>query len=391
MLERRLKLGTFFGIGLYVHWTFALLIGFFAYQASGEGVGAIAFSIAIVLGVFFCVTLHEYGHALAARRFGIPTIDITLLPIGGVARLQRMPRIPWQELVVAVAGPAVNVVIALILAIGFFIAGVTFTSRGPPSEAEAEAVVETLFGEPSIFQFAFYMMAVNATLVIFNMIPAFPMDGGRVFRSVLAMLMDYRKATVVASRVGLVCAAFMATLALMSDSPNPIPILIAAFIGFAGMSEARQVEVMESVRGLKVRDVMIRTLDSVPMDTPLWRIAELWRSRPATAVPVLSQAGTVIGILRLEDISGALSRGVSRAATAAELINRNATEDAIHGEDDLETVILRVGQGGRQLPVVDSEGYLVGVLDLNSMMLRGRMAKHLPDAQIPDDRFEAFS
>lgn len=390
MLDRRLKLGTFFGIGLYVHWTFALLIGFFAYQAREEGAVGIAFSIAIVLGVFFCVTLHEYGHALAARKFGIPTIDITLLPIGGVARLQRMPRIPWQELVVAVAGPAVNVVIAFLLAIGFLVAGVTFTFSGG-EEIPADAVANTLFGEPSFMQFAFYMMAVNATLVVFNMIPAFPMDGGRVFRSILAMLMDYRKATVVASRVGLVCAVLMAGFALMTENPNPIPILIAVFIGFAGMSEAKQVEVTESVRGLKVHQVMVRTADGLPMDMPLWEIAARWQSTRATAMPVLSHAGTVVGMVRLQDISGALSRGVDTMATAAELIDRDSYDGTVGVDDDLESVILRVGHRGRQLPVVDANGYLVGVLDLNSMVLRGRMAKHLPDTDTPNDRFDAFS
>ena len=123
MLERRLKLGRFLGIGVYVHWTFGLLMAYVAYETQSQGLMGIAFGMAQLFAVFFCVTLHEYGHALAARKFGIPTIDITLLPIGGVARLQRMPRIAWQELVVAVAGPAVNVVIASLLLVGFYLFG----------------------------------------------------------------------------------------------------------------------------------------------------------------------------------------------------------------------------------------------------------------------------
>ncbi len=115
LLDRRLKLGTFLGIGLYVHWSFALVIAYVAISTRSLGAIGVAFSITQLLGVFLCVTLHEYGHAMAARRFGIATADITLLPIGGVARLRRMPRIPWQELVVAIAGPAVNVVIVIVI------------------------------------------------------------------------------------------------------------------------------------------------------------------------------------------------------------------------------------------------------------------------------------
>ncbi len=391
MLDRRLKIGTFLGIGLYVHWTFALLIGFFAYQASGQGIVAVAFSVAIVLGVFFCVTLHEYGHALAARRFGIPTIDITLLPIGGVARLQRMPRIPWQELVVAVAGPAVNVVIASLLALGFIVVGGVKMFMGASLEAEAAVAGSSMFGRPSFEQFAFYMMLVNATLVLFNMIPAFPMDGGRVFRSIMAMLIDYRKATVLASRVGVVCAALMVVAVLASGNPNPIPILIAVFIAFAGIAEARQVEVMESVRGLTVRQVMVRSHESLPMDMPLFEIVRRWQMTGAKAIPVVSVAGTVVGMLRLQDVCGAIASGKNSLTTAGQLIDHEETDHPVGLEDDLESVVLQVGHRGRQLAVVDANGHLAGILDLDSMLLRGRLPSDLDEATIPNDRFNAIS
>jgi Zn-dependent protease len=390
MLDRRLKLGTFWGIGLYVHWTFALLILYFAYQARGEGIAGIAFSLAIVIGVFFCVTLHEYGHALAARKFGIPTIDITLLPIGGVARLQRMPRIPWQELLVAVAGPAVNVAIATLLGVGFFIAGGFSLILGGASEAQAVAA-NTLFGEPSFAQFFRFMLGVNLMLVLFNMIPAFPMDGGRVFRSILAMMIDYRRATWFASRVGLVCATLMVLLVLVTGASNPFLILIAVFIGFAGMSEARQVEVMESVRGLTVREVMVQSQDVVSMDTPLGEIARQWQTLGATALPVVSIVGTVVGMIRLEEVAAALAAGQEPTTPVGQLVDHETSDGAVGPDDELETVISRIGQRGRQLPVVDQEGHLQGILDLNSMLLRGRLARHLHNAIIPDDRFDAFS
>ncbi len=389
MLNRRLKLGTFWGIGLYVHWTFALLLGFVAFQTIEDGAVAVAFSLTIVLGVFFCVTLHEYGHALAARQFGIPTIDITLLPIGGVARLQRMPRIPWQELVVAVAGPAVNVVIASVLAIGLVVSGL-FTEILATIDSQGDAD-GALFGPVSISQFVFYMMAVNATLVIFNMIPAFPMDGGRVLRSLMAMVMDYRKATVVASRIGLVCAGLMVLITLSSGSPNPILLMIAVFIGFAGMSEARQVNVIESVRGLRVMDVMVHSQVSLPIDMPLEEIARRWQSSGETAMPVLSPFGTVVGMIRLEDVCNAVANGQASSVTAGQLIDHESSAGTVAMDDSLESVVQHIGNRGRQLAVVDHDGRLVGILDLNSMLPRGKLSHHLPPPAIPDDRFDAIS
>ena len=198
-----------------------------------------------LFGVFLCVTLHEYGHAMAARAFGIGTADITLLPIGGVARLHRMPRIPWQELIVAVAGPAVNVVIAISLLIGFavfldrsvlsslaasFQAGFT----DAPIDDEVVEQVNTIFLSPSFTGFAVLMLVVNIMLVLFNMIPAFPMDGGRVFRSLMAMVFDYRQGNLdrFTSRSGV--RLLMAMGAITLDPSNPIPLLIAVFIGYAG-------------------------------------------------------------------------------------------------------------------------------------------------------------
>ena len=198
MFEKRLKLGTFLGIGLYVHWTFALLLGYLAYDAREYGAPGMLFAVAVSIGVFTCVTLHEYGHAMAARRFGIPTVDITLLPIGGVARLERMPRIPWRELVVAVAGPAVNVVIGTLLAIG-----IGLFAREQLFEFMSSLGTLDPLSAPSFIAFFFFILMANVILVVFNMIPAFPMDGGRVFRSLMAMVTDYRKATYIASRVGL--------------------------------------------------------------------------------------------------------------------------------------------------------------------------------------------
>jgi Zn-dependent protease len=187
------KIGEYAGIGVYVHATFLLVILWVVSLHWGQDVAAIIEGVAFVLSIFGCVVLHEFGHALAAKRYGIQTRDITLLPIGGVARLERMPEDPKQELVVAIAGPAVNVVIAAILyaALAIF---------GRVDLPERFARFEPFYlGAGS---FMHNLMTVNIFLVLFNMIPAFPMDGGRVLRGLLATRMDYVRATNIAANVG---------------------------------------------------------------------------------------------------------------------------------------------------------------------------------------------
>ncbi len=404
LLARRLKLGRFLGIGLYVHWSFALLILYVALSTRNDGAAVMAFAISQLFGVFLCVTLHEYGHAMAARAFGIGTADITLLPIGGVARLHRMPRIPWQELIVAVAGPAVNVVIAVLLLVGFkvftdhsVLSALTSLVRAEFSDAtmddEMIETINALFISPSLAGFAVLMLIVNIMLVLFNMIPAFPMDGGRVFRSLMAMVVDYRKATWVASRVGLVCALLMALAALRIDPANPIPLLIAVFIGYAGVSEARHVEVMESVRGLTVGQVMIRSSLALPMDTPLSEILRHWRNLSAPAMPVISMVGTVVGMLSLRDVATAIEKGVDLSTTAGQLINHDSSAGSTRASEPLESVLMRLGKQQRQVPVVDDGGFLAGVLDLDTMLIRRALSRReelvIPEAALP--RFDQIT
>ena len=387
MLTSRLKLGTYFGIGLYVHWSFALLIGFVIYSTRAAGLLGMGYGVLTLLGVFLCVTLHEYGHALAARRFGVPTLDITLLPIGGVARLQRMPRVPWQELVVAVAGPAVNVAIVLLLAAGLVIYGGWRLVTGAPVDAQAIDHFLAMLSAPSLIGFVFSMLLINTMLVLFNMIPAFPMDGGRVLRSVLAMLMSYRRATFVASRVGLLCAVAMAIVALQASSP--MPVLIAVFIGYAGMAEARQVDVMESVRGVSIRHAMLPYPAAVPMNMPLGELARRWQTIPASAMPVVTPGETVVGMIALSALAKALDQGIDPATPAGQLADHSV--EAVGLEDDLELVVLRAPRALRQLPVVDQDGRLVGLLDLDSMLSRGRLASSVAGEDVRRERFSAVS
>ncbi len=400
LLNYRLKLGRYLGIDLFVHWSFGLVIAYVAFSSSDLGTSGVAFAVSLLLGVFLCVTLHEYGHAMAARRFGIATADITLLPIGGVARLEHMPRIPWQELIVAVAGPAVNVVIGTVLITGFFLLVdpnplaevmrfVVAQRLGHETDDQSIEAVNRLFSEPSVAGYAAMMLIVNVMLVVFNMIPAFPMDGGRVFRSVLAMGIDYRKATRIASTVGLGCAGLLAFAALNSDPPLLIPVMIAAFVGYAGMAEARQVDVMESVRGLSVRDVMIYTTDSLPMNMPLGQVVQHWQSSSLPALPVVSIVGSVVGMLRLSDVRRAIASKADLQTPAGQLIDHQNPVATVSQTDSLEAAIKQAGRGRGVIPVVDDQDQPCGLIDLETMIARSELARSIDSMPVEaTDRFD---
>ncbi|MDB2497393.1 site-2 protease family protein, partial [Verrucomicrobiales bacterium] len=188
-----LKLGRLFGIDVYLHFTFLLLLGFlglYYWRSTHEVAGALE-GVSFILALFACVLLHEFGHSLMARRYGIKTRDITLLPIGGVARLEKIPEEPVRELWVALAGPAVNVVIAALLFIGLLATGGLSSTQ------------EFTESGGSFFQ---RLLVVNLIIVAFNLLPAFPMDGGRVLRALLAFKMGRRRATIIAANVGQVMA-----------------------------------------------------------------------------------------------------------------------------------------------------------------------------------------
>lgn len=219
-----LRLGRAFGIDLFIHWSFWLLpIWFFLSHLSAGVSDAVAW-VAFILAVFGCVLLHELGHALMAARFGIGTRDITLYPIGGVARLERMGTRPVEELWIALAGPAVNVVIALVLGVGL----VTL-SMSPVPLADAT-------GDVRLWQwFPQALLVTNVALVLFNLVPAFPMDGGRVLRALLEMGLGRLNATRVAVLVGAILAGLFGLAGLFTG--NIMWCLLAVMVFFLGQQE----------------------------------------------------------------------------------------------------------------------------------------------------------
>lgn len=220
-------IGKFFGIETRLHWSFLLvLVLLFVVGAVGNGLPAALTTVTLFVAIFGCVLLHELGHALAARRYGIGTKEILLLPIGGLAQLERIPSNPRQELVIAVAGPLVNVAIVALLL--------------PVSMVSQASFVATL-------------IQVNVILVIFNLLPAFPMDGGRILRAILAFRMSAARATRIASSIG---RAFAVLFAIAGWFINPFLILIAAFVWMAGRQETAFVEEREALGTTRVDDAM---------------------------------------------------------------------------------------------------------------------------------------
>jgi Zn-dependent protease len=220
------RIGRLFGIDLFVHWTFFLLLGWVAwshYAAHYDWLETLM-GVAFILALFAIVVMHELGHALAARQFGVRTRDILLLPIGGVARLEHIPENPRQELVIALAGPAVNVVLAASLLVGLSM------SSGIMQVSEAARVGGAFLSQ---------LFWVNVSLALFNMLPAFPMDGGRVLRALLAMRMDYVRATQTAAAVGQTMAVVLAIIGVFY---NPFLIFIAIFVWLGAGAEAYMVQ-----------------------------------------------------------------------------------------------------------------------------------------------------
>jgi Zn-dependent protease len=256
---RSWHLGKLFGIDVYVHWTFLLLIVFVMLGQIDGGIPAAVEMGALVVAVFGCVLLHEVGHALMARRFGVPTLDITLYPIGGVARLARLGEKPLEEFWIAVAGPAVNVAIAALLGVLLVLSGRPFA----PSLS-----VQGLFhpSEDAIRA----LQCSNILLVLFNMLPAFPMDGGRVLRSLLSIDLGRLRATEIAARLGTVFALIFGVVGIFYWH-NPILVLIGGFAYIAGQQELAMVRQIEYNRRVPRPDILpagseIIDAVSVPID-----------------------------------------------------------------------------------------------------------------------------
>ena len=332
------------GIDVRVHATFFLLLLWFGVSYySEDGVGAMIAGLSFIIALFVCVVLHEFGHAFAARAYGIRTPDITLLPIGGVARLERMPDKPWQELVVALAGPAVNVVIAfaLWLVLGQFLAD----DFGRFTDGEGDILSK--------------LLAINIILVLFNLLPAFPMDGGRVLRALLAMHFKHARATQMAAWVGQVVAILFGLLGFYQG--NPFLIFIGVFVFFGARAEASFAVRKEMAEETKVAHVMRPMGPVLSLGMTVAEAARVALAGHQGMLPVTDSSLHLLALIPASELANALHwdsharidnlghRNFDRISADASMVAAHAT-------------MRRTSQG--IFPVVNSGNQLVGWLHL---------------------------
>jgi Zn-dependent protease len=341
-----LKLGRIAGIDLYMHVTFPLLFVWvgFIYWAQTGSIEGVLFGLAFIAILFACVVLHEYGHALTARRYGIGTRHITLLPIGGVAMLERMPKEPAKEIVVALMGPAVNVVIALVL---FLVIGFSAT----PEEAMAPT-----FMPANLLQSVLY---ANIFLAVFNMIPAFPMDGGRVLRAALSFRMGRLKATQLAARIGQGLAIFLGVVGLFG---NPFLVLIAVFVWIGAAAEASASEVETRLHRKPVERAMITEFQTLAPDAPLSHAVDLTLAGTQQDFPVLD-GGRLVGVANQSAILRGL-RDYGMDGRIAEIMEEPITS---RPDAELAALLENLQQEGVRLICILKHDRLVGFVDLDNI------------------------
>ena len=336
------KLGTFAGIDVFVHATFLLLIGWIGYSHWLQ-YGTIAKAIEgilFILALFLCVVLHEYGHALTARRYGIKTRDITLYPIGGVARLERLPDKPIEELWVALMGPAVNVVIAALI-----FAYLSLTGALVPM---ADLTVAS-------GSFLARLMMVNISQVLFNLIPAFPMDGGRVLRALLAMRIDYVRATQIAANIGQGLAFLLGLFGLFN---NPFLLFIAFFVWIGASQEASMVQMRNSISGIPVTHAMQTHFETLSPSDRLDRVVSLILAGSQQDFPVVDN-GQFVGVLTRDDFIKALSQQ-GQNTPVVDVIRRNVP--SVDSHEMVEMALMRLQESGaKTLPVMHA-GRFVGLV-----------------------------
>ena len=342
------KIGKLAGIDVYVHVTFFLLILWLAldYWVTQGSVAAVVSGVGFILLLFGCVVLHELGHALTARRYGIGTRNILLLPIGGVASLEKMPDDPGQEIRVALAGPAVNLVIALLL---WFLLQVG-NGHLPPGDGLDVAG----------YSFLQQLLIVNVFLAVFNLLPAFPMDGGRVLRAALAMRMDRARATRMAASIGQGLAIGLGFLGLLY---NPFLVLIAVFVWLGAAAEAGAEEMRSSFGSVAVRRAMLTRFQTLAPDDSLARAIELTLAGTQKDFPVV-EAGRVVGVLGQKELLQGL-REYGELGRVDMVMRRDVQTADIR--ESLQQVLDRLQSCGCRLLIITDRGRLAGVLDLENV------------------------
>lgn len=344
-----LYLGKIRGISLYLHWTFFILLVwiFFAYYNKAHSWKDGLLAVAFVASLFTCIVLHELGHALTAKRFGCQTRKITLLPIGGVAQMEKIPEKPWQEFLVAIAGPWVNIIIAAILFV------ILASTSGVPSLAKLEDL--------NAGNFFYNLFVANIALVVFNLVPAFPMDGGRVLRSLLSMRLGRMRATRIASVVGQVFAAIFILVGIFFDFWL---VIIGTFIYIGARSEAAFEFVREDLQHYKVRDILMHKFTTFLPTEPVSSVVKIvLDSQEKNFVVALN--GEVLGILTQKELIRGLSEGNNQSAVSDFMEKKFLP---LHSEMNLQEAYEQMTLQNQQVCPVIANGRLEGMLDMDNII-----------------------
>src|SRR5271166_2560633 len=342
-----ITIGRFGGTAVKIHITFVLLLAWIAASAWAQGgAGAALDATLFIVLIFACVVLHEFGHILAARRYGIQSPEVTLLPIGGVASMPRLPSNPRQELVVALAGPAVNLLIGLILI-------AMLGSLKPAEFTEIDDPHLSLIGR---------LAAANIFLAVFNLIPAYPMDGGRVLHALLAMRVGGPRATEIAAKVG---QAFAIGLGFLGLFGNPLLLFIAIFVYMAAAGEAQMSTAQQALKGVTVAEAMETRFTPISTDASLNQAVDALLATAQHEFPVVDAFMKPIGLLTREDILTAVrSHGGEEPASAF----MRPGGEAVRPGAAVESVFERLqNPKAAALYVTDSDGAVVGLLSREAL------------------------
>ncbi len=375
------QIAKFFGIPVQIHWTFTLIFVWVFYVGFGESWNwlSMAWATVFVLALFACVVLHEFGHALTARRFGVNTRDIILSPIGGVARLDRLPDQPMHEFLVAIAGPMVNIAIVVVL---------SFIPLLASSESRTEFLnffTGILYPNSNIFTiglspidyFLFGLVGLNGVLAVFNLLPAFPMDGGRVLRALLSLRLGRLKATQVAAYIGQGFAVLLVGYGLWSFS------LITAFIGIfifmTAANEYRMVKLDGMLERYTVGDVLRQKYTKLyASDTISMAIAQL-RQGLEHHFLVFDEWQNLLGVLSERELLEAAKQEEGPERVVGQLVSKKY--EALLPTDSLKSIFPKMQWRGYHILPVYEGGKLVGVVDEqalhNFISLQQRLGKKI--------------
>ena len=362
------NIGSIAGTKVRIHITFLMfLVWIFAAGWASGGPEAAMASLVFMVLLFACVLAHEFGHIFTARAFGVATPDVILLPIGGVARLERIPEKPSEEFLIAIAGPAVNVAIALVLMVGM----------RAHLDAQSLAAVES-----TSVSLVDRLAEVNLFLALFNLIPAFPMDGGRVLRALLATRLGYVRATEVAATIGQWCAFGLGFLGLFY---NPLLIFIAFFVYLAASSEAQLVSLRAMSRDVPVSAAMMTEFATLTPDEHIDGAVQTLLRTSQSEFPVVDADHRLVGLLGRGQIIRALKE-LGPDATVAAVDGRRTSRPSTAGHRLDEAFRLLQEKSAPAVGVVDAAGRLVGLITSETVGQMLMVRRALPEGARAEGR-----